>query len=256
MSRFQKVRNFGQSASVVSYAYFQAFKFPDSMNVHFQCVIQVCRNQCPEPRCDGGAPGIDLGYAASSNKAVGVDPRVPSSGPTAAPVYKSVNRDGEAASADSSDARQFGRPRMVNTDDNSNSNNTSGSRRRRSVDVEQQILHVYKRDAQDMTDVSTTRIIQVVAPGDVAFTLNPNQNETVVVQNLTDMDGNHICLSVPSFVGGLTMLLLVLIIASMVAIFLLLRVRQFDGKSGKSSSSMASLAHVGIDHPEFVKVSK
>jgi hypothetical protein len=41
MSRFQKIKNFGSSASVVSYAYFQAFKFPDSMNVHFQCVIQV-----------------------------------------------------------------------------------------------------------------------------------------------------------------------------------------------------------------------
>jgi hypothetical protein len=43
MSRFQKIKNFGSSASVVSYAYFQAFKFPDSMNVHFQCVIQVTR---------------------------------------------------------------------------------------------------------------------------------------------------------------------------------------------------------------------
>jgi hypothetical protein len=44
MSRFQKIKNFGSSASVVSYAYFQAFKFPDSMNVHFQCVIQVGGN--------------------------------------------------------------------------------------------------------------------------------------------------------------------------------------------------------------------
>ena len=230
------------------------------MNVHFQCVIQVCRNQCPEPKCDGGVPGLggDLGYAASANKAVGVDPRVPSSAQTGTPVYNSVNREGEAAPTDSGDARQFlGKPRMVNADEvDSNNSTSSSSRRRRNVDVEQQILHVYKRDAQEMTDVSTTRIIQVVAPGDVAFTLNPNQNETVVVQNLTDLDGNHICLSVPSFVGGLTMLLLVLIIASMVAIFLLLRVRQFDGKSGKSSSSMASLAHVGIDHPEFVKVTK
>ena len=37
MSKFQKIKNFGASATVVSYAYFQAFKFPDSMNVHFQC---------------------------------------------------------------------------------------------------------------------------------------------------------------------------------------------------------------------------
>ena len=33
----------------------QAFKFPDSMNVHFQCVVQVCRGQCPEPGCGGGS---------------------------------------------------------------------------------------------------------------------------------------------------------------------------------------------------------
>ena len=35
---------------------FQAFKFPDSMNVHFQCVVQVCRGQCPEPGCGGALP--------------------------------------------------------------------------------------------------------------------------------------------------------------------------------------------------------
>ncbi len=34
--------------------FFQAFKFPDSMNVHFQCVVQVCRGSCPNPQCGGG----------------------------------------------------------------------------------------------------------------------------------------------------------------------------------------------------------
>ena len=79
MSPFKKVKNFDSTANVLSYAYFQvctvlpcwltivthsstlsiqtlfglvqplkynasnfqAFKFPDSMNVHFQCVVQV-----------------------------------------------------------------------------------------------------------------------------------------------------------------------------------------------------------------------
>jgi len=241
MSRFQKVRNFGPSASVVSYAYFQAFKFPDSMNVHFQCVIQVCRNNCPEPKCDGSAAGPgDLNYAASANSAV-VDPRIPSAAAQVAPGgvpvpvsrpngYTSVNREGLPV------ADRNGSPRMVNLTEAESSR--------------------VRRDAQEMTDVPTTRIIQVVAPGDVAFTLNPNQNETVVVQNLTDLDGNQICLSVPSFVGGLTMMLLVLIVASMVAIFLVMRVRQFDHK-GSVSNSLASLAHgVPFDNTEFVKVSK
>jgi hypothetical protein len=51
MSKFTKIKNFGASASVLSYAHFQAFKFPDSMEVHFQCTIQICRYQCPD-QCD------------------------------------------------------------------------------------------------------------------------------------------------------------------------------------------------------------
>lgn len=52
MSKFVKIKNFGNSASVLSYAHFQAFKFPDSMEVHFQCTIQICRYQCPDPCSD------------------------------------------------------------------------------------------------------------------------------------------------------------------------------------------------------------
>merc|ERR1712223_2012556 len=46
------------TANVLAYAYFQAFKFPDSMNVHFQCVVQVCRGACPDPQCGGGGGGV------------------------------------------------------------------------------------------------------------------------------------------------------------------------------------------------------
>ncbi|XP_061704932.1 uncharacterized protein LOC133516167 [Cydia pomonella] len=65
MSRFTKIKNFGASASVLSYAHFQAFKFPDSMEVHFQCTIQICRYRCPEQCSDGGqnviAPHAEYG---------------------------------------------------------------------------------------------------------------------------------------------------------------------------------------------------
>ncbi|GIY25729.1 ZP domain-containing protein [Caerostris extrusa] len=57
MSRFTKVKNFGSSASVLAFAHFQAFKFPDSMDVHFQCTIQICRPHCPE-QCAAANPGI------------------------------------------------------------------------------------------------------------------------------------------------------------------------------------------------------
>ena len=89
MSKFQKMKNFGSSASVVSYAFFQAFKFPDSMNVHFQCVIQVCRYNCPDPVCGNGVDTSNFPAAAATGaippqdyngpnrRTFNVDPRVP-----------------------------------------------------------------------------------------------------------------------------------------------------------------------------------
>ena len=48
MSAFQKTRNFGAQASVVSHATFQAFKFPDSVDVHLECGVEICKYGCPD----------------------------------------------------------------------------------------------------------------------------------------------------------------------------------------------------------------
>ncbi|XP_037090338.1 uncharacterized protein LOC119110597 [Pollicipes pollicipes] len=318
MSKFQKIKNFGSSASVVSYAYFQAFKFPDSMNVHFQCVIQVCRYQCPEPACGGPGPqnydvnprvpagdyqgagsekepvvvdaqndGVDTnrlggGGAAAlqqgaqnrDGQAVGGQRRPPAggrpSGPIPQPVsfplapgslrlprpprpssgYSGVNRAGVALAE--GQYAISGQPRAINEQELDRMGEEAaakaeaeaeraGARRRRHAPS-----HVYKREAQEMTDVETERIIQVVAPGDVAFNLNANKETVVVSESLDARERRHnICMSVPGFVAGLIMLLLVLVIACIVSIFLFSRVRSFSGKT----SSFAA----GIDNPEFVK---
>ena len=297
MGRFQKIKDFGSSASVVSYAYFQAFKFPDSMNVHFQCVIQVCRYKCPEPQCGGGgyssggggggggysAPpiggpsgyarptsGNDFGgYASGSNPepAALPDPRIPfkaeerageeeiSENVHPAPlnielqpdsiniprpnrVYPGVNRQGVEDSF-------AGRPRSVNFDDLDEEEGVvveGAVRNRRSA-----VVRIYKRAAQEMTDVSTQRVIQVVAPGDVAFNLN-SANETVVVSEFHG-DPSNICMSTVGFAAGLIMLLLVLTVACLVACFLYTRVRAFNHKS----SAPAYISD--YETPEFVKTS-
>lgn len=288
MGRFQKVKNFGSSASVVSYAYFQAFKFPDSMNVHFQCVIQVCRYSCPEPQCSGGAPAPTGYQASASNQVASVaglpDPRSPNNANTGAfalppqsaqrksaesdnllheedysgipvpvpvsvpltadkvtmpkPTYSKVNRQGPAMDT-------AGRPRNIDLDalaaELADEENEGESRARRST-----VLHVYRRAAQEMTDVSTARVIQVVAPGDVAFNLN-SANETVVVSEILD-DPANICMSATGFAAGLVMLLLVLTIACLVACFLYTRVRTFNAKGGITTFVQ------GFENPEFVKV--
>lgn len=66
----------------------QAFKFPDSMEVHFQCTIQICRYQCPD-QCS--SPGIlqagsaqdsrpSQNYAASERIGTAGQPRLESGG--------------------------------------------------------------------------------------------------------------------------------------------------------------------------------
>lgn len=301
MSKFQKIKNFGPSASVVSFAYFQAFKFPDSMNVHFQCVIQVCRYNCPEPKCGhGGHAGISSEYGLAGpsgdygpppGQEYGVppaaypDPRHPADAsgaysenqesvvpPPQAQTGQSANSgenqsDEQPTSPKQQQSQQNqqqnevhlppppppgqqsaystvkrkdtfdssgnlmtlgGRPRSVEGLDD-----LRGVRRRRETETMSIVVkpRIYKRDAQEMTDVNTSRTIQVVAPGDVNFALNNSaNNETVVIQSARTVDPETICMSVPSFVGGLVMLLLVLAVASLVAAFLFVRVRHFDRK--------------------------
>lgn len=330
MSKFQKIKNFGPSASVVSFAYFQAFKFPDSMNVHFQCVIQVCRYNCPEPKCGGHGLGLtseygppplgnalgsgDFGGHGDLNSEYGLppaaeyglpqafpDPRNPpgptgsysephpdvvpapqaqtSSSSTSNPPnlsspapqvsaqtsneihlppppppghhgsYNTVKRKSNIADEfEGNLATLGGRPRSVEN----LPAELQGARRRRSPEVYNIVVsHVYKREAQEMTDVNTSRTIQVVAPGDVNFALNSAQsNETVVIQSASSADPETICMSVPSFVAGLVMLLLVLIVASLVAAFLFVRVRAIDRKGVAS----AYVGARGYDNAEFVKV--
>lgn len=301
MSKFQKIKNFGPSASVVSFAYFQAFKFPDSMNVHFQCVIQVCRFNCPEPKCGhtaglSGEYGLPLSGSSISNDygapllpeygvppAAYPDPRHPSDASGAfsenqdsvvPPPQAQTGNTGNSGENQSDEqpqqqAQQQPNPQqnevhlppppppgsrneystVKRKDDYDSSGNLvslggrprsveglddlRGVRRRRSDETMNVVIkpRVYKRAAQEMTDVNTERVIQVVAPGDVNFALN-NQasNETVVIQSARTVDAETICMSVPSFVGGLVMLLLVLAVASLVAAFLFVRVRHFDRK--------------------------
>jgi hypothetical protein len=76
MSKFVKIKNFGNSASVLSYAHFQAFKFPDSMEVHFQCTIQICRYQCPDPCSEhsGSSNNIEAHLNVSPDSSYGPPP--------------------------------------------------------------------------------------------------------------------------------------------------------------------------------------
>lgn len=48
LTAFAKVRDYGGRASVVAFSHFYAFKFPDSIEVQIQCVVEICRHGCPD----------------------------------------------------------------------------------------------------------------------------------------------------------------------------------------------------------------
>ena len=46
ISRFLKARAPDERATVITYAFFHAFKFPDALSVHIKCKVEICRNGC------------------------------------------------------------------------------------------------------------------------------------------------------------------------------------------------------------------
>ncbi|XP_034949860.1 uncharacterized protein m [Chelonus insularis] len=46
ISRFLKARGADDRATVITYAFFHAFKFPDALTVHIKCKVEICRHGC------------------------------------------------------------------------------------------------------------------------------------------------------------------------------------------------------------------
>lgn len=206
MSRFTKIKNFGSSASVLSYAHFQAFKFPDSMEVHFQCTIQICRNQCPD-QCAGSEQ-----YSAASSVSAS-EPRNP------------YNRIGAVAS----------RPRAEDQDGIQRS-----PRSQRDVSASEQ-----EPTRAEQQDVGINRIIQVVSTGDLTFALEQQSDNTttIVFPSRSETEG-LICMTSPGFAATLVVLLLILIISCLLSAFLCIRHRAFGvDRSLVSAFANPAFAH-------------
>jgi len=208
MSRFTKIKNFGASASVLSYAHFQAFKFPDSMEVHFQCTIQICRYQCPD-QCSESSPLLenqDLLEAHHHHSAVhpdvgyGVPPPIP------LPLEAYL----QAAA---------GRPR--------------DERRRRSREI---------AGHDPEKTVGVNRIIRVVSTGDLTFSIDDgnssdelNTGPTIVFPQRHE-NSAMICMTTPGFAITLVVLLAVLLSSCVLSAYLFMRLRPFSARSDKSAA--------------------
>ena len=252
MSRFTKIKNFGSSATVLSYAHFQAFKFPDSMEVHFQCTIQICRHQCPE-QCTGGPGGPPALAGPAGGEAY--------SESTISGTFNIQPNGGQAASAggDSMHLRKFGaaagslsrerRSTDEQEDAHRHHQHHINSRRWLNGSHSLQLTSTTANNKPLTQNVGLNRVIQVVSTGDLAFAINKQQADAPLAQSLDeaqasqltrlDLTGNQICMSSFNFVISLVVFALVLLCSSLLAVGLYVRQRSLLAATGGCSSQKA-----------------
>ena len=112
------------------------------------------------------------------------------------------------------------------------------SRRRRSVEARDAngnkviSLRRVKRETgeeEEEADIQTERIIQVVSPSDVQFKLAEDDKDEVVI-NLNSVP-ESLCLNTAAFIGVTVTFVMLLIVASIVIVFLWLRIRTLTRKN-------------------------
>ena len=112
------------------------------------------------------------------------------------------------------------------------------SRRRRSVEARDAngnkviSLRRVKRETGEEgeeADIKTERIIQVVSPSDVQFKLAEDDKDEVVI-NLNSVP-ESLCLNTAAFIGVTVTFVMLLIVASIVIVFLWLRIRTLTRKN-------------------------
>jgi len=208
MSRFTKIKNFGASASVLSYAHFQAFKFPDSMEVHFQCTIQICRYQCPDQCSDSNAIlNAQHGNLLSAHHPAVQGPAEYGPPPAPLDVYARIG------SAHPRDERRV-RPARLHRRSAATSTTASTS----------------TAAAAEQEAVGVNRVIKVVSTGDLTFALDDSTNgsatNTMVFPVRTVEPGSSmICMTTVGFSATLVVLLGILLVSCLVSAYLCLRIR-------------------------------
>lgn len=273
MSRFTKIKNFGSSATVLSYAHFQAFKFPDSMEVHFQCTIQICRHQCPEQCSSNNAPNPLLGAGSAGSSSMGNGAGEAYSESTISGTFNIGGSSGSSSGGEH--LRKFG---------------SSLSRERRDVDAASRWIngshhhHHHSRHGQgkqSQTTVGLNRIIHVVSSGDLAFSLpsSPSPASDESLPNASHLTSSslplaselsisaQICISSYNFVLALVLLALLLLCSCLLAVGLYVRQRSLmainkkaaacqsaasvcaSSTMGRSSTTMSSPAKTQLVNP-------
>ncbi|XP_016843791.1 uncharacterized protein LOC100121339 isoform X2 [Nasonia vitripennis] len=108
ISRFLKAKGSDDRATVITYAFFHAFKFPDALSVHIKCKVEICRHGCLD-HCQSTGSG-ELGHYLQDRNDVNVhQQKQPSqqadqhensaNSPDGPPIYDDVVHNGDEMTA-------------------------------------------------------------------------------------------------------------------------------------------------------------
>ena len=199
------------------------------LQVHFQCVIQVCRHECPQPTCESESSNDFMansdGDKKFNNRMGNLLPGATHQSTARSTVVHATSVTSQPNIESNQTVSSYG---ISGTGGMPRALNLNKLRRKREMNKEQK------------TDVSTQKVIQVVAPGDVAFNLpltNGNgpdgQSQDVVQRRLYMEEGNVICMSTTGFAAGLVFLILLLLLTCIITIFLIIRLRNLPTTNSK-----------------------
>lgn len=204
MSRFTKIKNFGASASVLSYAHFQAFKFPDSMEVHFQCTIQICRYQCPD-QCSSDSGDL---------------------------IHPQHTQLLEAHHSSSNVEATYGNQLPIDVFLHGGSGGQPRDERR---------VRRHRRDTGEKEDIGVNKIIKVVSTGDLTFALDDSNStsQTMIFPTNVEDNSGMICMTTIGFSATLFVLLGILVVSCLVSACLCIRLRPFSNKASQKTVSVS-----------------
>ena len=218
ISNFMKLRNNDGRATVITYAHFHAFKFPDTMYVHLRCKVEICRYGCPD-HCQKPIAGNPIGDYSN-----GISELQYASGSTQYAVQEKVNALKNAArqlvpnESDFDDFTEGLLPRhssLKSTVDIGRSGGHAIPLGPRSLRKKRQVLSRSTRSA----DVGVTTDFRVISEADLEFT--PGREEGVTVfKGQREQVVYGICLPAPGFSALFVLLALCTVISVLVAGFM------------------------------------
>ncbi|KAL7639809.1 UNVERIFIED_CONTAM: hypothetical protein RMT77_009219 [Armadillidium vulgare] len=184
---WQKKRNTQKKKSpVFAFAHFQAFKFPDQMDVYIECEVDLCAGRCPVCQEDQG------GYGSRKRRS----------------LPRKFHSEDEIPSFETSVDESELKDKLGNKHVNDITDDVIG-----------------QRNKSENAALRLARRLRVLSPDDITVNGDEFSSITLIRRTSEDETDEDICMSLVSFVTGIIIVIVILITSSILTAVLCIRVR-------------------------------